>query len=391
MPAVAAARQPLAVPDKWDYEADVVVAGYGAAGCSAAIEAHDAGAKVLIIEKQAFTGGSIRRCGGGMYGGPTALQKTLGVEDSVDAVYETLVACLTPTGTDEERIRIIAENCGPNIDWVIQELGGEIKEKLSMKYAIDPGLNVSNLEELACKALHLPEVGRSHWFTPIPEFAQFMGGEMKGFEGGMPGGSGLFKPFDDAVQKRQIETLLETGLEELIIADPTTREVLGVKASSKGNTIYIKANKAVFLGTGGFRQNVAMLKDYRPHEDGGGIHVAPDFPNFRPELTPNPSLLKEHEDGSGVLAGMAIGAGVTNMGLLDSTRFHCAGGLVINNDARVLDVFGNVIPRLYASGCVTGGTMGKYYPGCGIYVTVAVCFGRIAGKNAAAETPVAAA
>jgi thioredoxin reductase len=35
----------------WDEEADVVVVGYGGGGASAAIAAHDASARVLIIEK----------------------------------------------------------------------------------------------------------------------------------------------------------------------------------------------------------------------------------------------------------------------------------------------------------------------------------------------------
>lgn len=36
---------------KWDKETDVLVIGYGGAGACAAIEAHDNGSKVLIIEK----------------------------------------------------------------------------------------------------------------------------------------------------------------------------------------------------------------------------------------------------------------------------------------------------------------------------------------------------
>src|SRR5882762_9586479 len=35
----------------WDDEADVLIVGYGGAGASAAVAAHDAGAKVLIVEK----------------------------------------------------------------------------------------------------------------------------------------------------------------------------------------------------------------------------------------------------------------------------------------------------------------------------------------------------
>ncbi|MDR1210763.1 MAG: FAD-binding protein, partial [Spirochaetaceae bacterium] len=41
------------VPSTWDMEADVVILGLGGAGASAAIEAHDAGASVLVLEKQA--------------------------------------------------------------------------------------------------------------------------------------------------------------------------------------------------------------------------------------------------------------------------------------------------------------------------------------------------
>ena len=41
----------------WDITVDVVVAGYGSAGTVAAITAHDAGANVLILEKQGLIQG----------------------------------------------------------------------------------------------------------------------------------------------------------------------------------------------------------------------------------------------------------------------------------------------------------------------------------------------
>jgi choline dehydrogenase-like flavoprotein len=41
-----------AVPKKWDLEADVVVVGFGGAGACASIGAADAGAKVILLEKQ---------------------------------------------------------------------------------------------------------------------------------------------------------------------------------------------------------------------------------------------------------------------------------------------------------------------------------------------------
>ena len=39
-------------------EADIIVIGLGAAGASAAIEAHHAGAKVLVLERASAGGGS---------------------------------------------------------------------------------------------------------------------------------------------------------------------------------------------------------------------------------------------------------------------------------------------------------------------------------------------
>jgi succinate dehydrogenase/fumarate reductase flavoprotein subunit len=44
-----------------DRETDVLIVGFGAAGANAAIAAHDAGARVLIIEKMGVPGGDSGR------------------------------------------------------------------------------------------------------------------------------------------------------------------------------------------------------------------------------------------------------------------------------------------------------------------------------------------
>ena len=67
---------------------------------------------------------------------------------------------------------------------------------------------------------------------------------------------------------------------------------------------------------------------------------------------------------------------------------HTQGGIRINASAQVLDIWGNPIPRLYAAGEVTGGIQGSNrlaanaYPDC-------MVFGRVAGKNAGKEKPIA--
>jgi len=62
----ATAARAAGLPEKWDKEADVVVAGCGGAGATAAITAFDDGAGVLILEK-APEGGGNTRIGSGQF------------------------------------------------------------------------------------------------------------------------------------------------------------------------------------------------------------------------------------------------------------------------------------------------------------------------------------
>ncbi|MEN6464409.1 MAG: flavocytochrome c [Syntrophaceae bacterium] len=61
---------------------------------------------------------------------------------------------------------------------------------------------------------------------------------------------------------------------------------------------------------------------------------------------------------------------------------HTMGGLRINKNAQVVDVFGSVIPNFYAAGEITGGIHGSNRLGTNA-TAECVVFGRIAGKNAA--------
>src|SRR5260370_37775738 len=56
----------------WAEELEVVVCGFGGAGTAAAIEAHDQGARVLVVEKSLEGGGSTAESGGSI---PTILDR----------------------------------------------------------------------------------------------------------------------------------------------------------------------------------------------------------------------------------------------------------------------------------------------------------------------------
>src|SRR5215472_7219496 len=73
---------PLRITDEhaitWDETCDVLVAGFGAAGASAAIEAARAGAKVIAADRFGG-GGASAKSGGVVYaGGGTRFQKAAG-------------------------------------------------------------------------------------------------------------------------------------------------------------------------------------------------------------------------------------------------------------------------------------------------------------------------
>ena len=73
----AADEATLKLPSKWDAETEVLVAGSGIAGMSAAISAMDKNAKVLVLEKGKNYGGWAVTKGGSIFfaGGPAPTQK----------------------------------------------------------------------------------------------------------------------------------------------------------------------------------------------------------------------------------------------------------------------------------------------------------------------------
>lgn len=62
--------------------------GSGGAGLAAAIQAHDEGAKVVVIEKMPTIGGNTIKASVGMNAAETRFQKLKGIEDSKELFYE---------------------------------------------------------------------------------------------------------------------------------------------------------------------------------------------------------------------------------------------------------------------------------------------------------------
>ena len=101
-------------PQRWDEEADVVVLGYGGAGAVTALGAADAGAQVIVLEKNTadrhFCNTNVS---GGIFISPT----------DAEGAFEYMKACVGDT-VDDELCRLWAQQTVLNRT----SLGREMRE-----------------------------------------------------------------------------------------------------------------------------------------------------------------------------------------------------------------------------------------------------------------------
>src|SRR3970040_2334751 len=92
----------------WHKEVDVVVVGYGAAGGVSAITAHDAGSRVLLLEKMPHPGGISILCGGGV-----------AFAHNAEGAFQYLKRTCNGT-TPDDILRAMAEEMVGTIDWLTE-------------------------------------------------------------------------------------------------------------------------------------------------------------------------------------------------------------------------------------------------------------------------------
>lgn len=115
---------------EWDEEYDVVVIGSGFAGLSAAIEAREKGADVIVIEKMRTPGGNSAISGGLIAAADSPLQHKYGIIDSPDLMFQDMLSA--GTGINVQNLaRIVAQQSLSALQWTIDHLGVKYKENLS--------------------------------------------------------------------------------------------------------------------------------------------------------------------------------------------------------------------------------------------------------------------
>ena len=231
---------------------DVVVVGSGGAGLAAAIQAHDLGASVVVVEKMSVIGGNTNKASAGMNAAETKFQKLKGIVDSKDLFYNE-----TMTGgknkNNPELLRYFVENAPDAIDWLDNN-----------------GIELSGITTTGGMS-----VDRTH----RPASGAAVGGYLI---------SGLVKN----INRRGIEVMLDSNVTEIITEN---HKVVGVKVTEEDGSIQTIKAKAVIIATGGFSANREMVEKYRP-----------DLKGF---VTTN----HKGATGSGIMILEKLGAGTVDM------------------------------------------------------------------------------
>jgi fumarate reductase flavoprotein subunit len=103
----------------FEFSVPVLIAGAGACGAAAALAARDAGVEVLVIEQDATPHGTTSMSQGLVCAAGTKAQAAAGIEDDVDTFFNDILV-KTRGETDHRLARVIADEAGRTVDWLVE-------------------------------------------------------------------------------------------------------------------------------------------------------------------------------------------------------------------------------------------------------------------------------
>jgi succinate dehydrogenase/fumarate reductase flavoprotein subunit len=202
-------------------DVDVVVVGFGAAGASAAIAAHDAGASVAVVEKTPSGGGNCVHSGGFLF-----------EVDGPDAVEHLDALCFGKT--DRAVLEAFARGL-PDVPEFVRELGGSTEP-----------VDIKAFGGMLPSWPNFPGAGhvRYRQFGPVADVRP---------------GPGLWRVLEAAVRKRDIPVALDTPAVDLIFEGD---RVAGAIVEHGGERMTIAARSSVVLASGSFEADPELRDTY---------------------------------------------------------------------------------------------------------------------------------
>lgn len=260
-------------PDQWkaetativaehEHQADVIIIGGGGSGLTAAITAADAGASVIVLEKNGTMGGDTVVCGAVYNSVDPVGQKAL----TMDANYiTTLETALNETPVNDDHAALIAQ---VRKDWESFQAEGAVGMFDSAAwYALQTwngGDKVGDLKLIEKFAAN--SWPGAQWLYSIGmEFDEQMGqtaGSLwqRSHFSKMNMGTGFISSYLTALSERE-NVQLYPDMKAVHLITDENGNVIGVQAENAlGEIEEFTANKGVILATGGYSANAAMVQ-----------------------------------------------------------------------------------------------------------------------------------
>lgn len=271
----------MAEPKKPASERIVVIVGGGMAGLSAAIEASQGGASVVLIEGQKTTGGNSAKATSGINGCDTPAQRALNIKDGHDLFYSDTIRA----GHDE--------NDPDLVDVLVHHAADSVK--------FLNGLLDIPIDEVSVGGGH--SVPRTHAFSMPPD------GKLRPF--GATVMRTVFAKLQEIGQSTngRFRIMFETRVEDLLTDPQNPLKVIGVryKSINSAESEELLAD-AVVLATGGFCND---------HSPGNSL-----LAKYAGDKSKYPTTNGPFADGSGMKMAERLGAKLIDM---EKIQIHPTG------------------------------------------------------------------
>jgi fumarate reductase flavoprotein subunit len=213
---------------------DVLVIGAGGAGLSSAVAAAQAGARVLVLEKKASTGGTSALAVGSISAAVTRKQAQAGIVDQVQDFHEDMdlfTGDLLPRDNAELRA-MLARQAGPTVDWL---------ETMGVTFA-GP-------------------------FAEPPHRRERM-------HNAIPGARAIIDRLLRMARRLGVQVQCQAQVRELLV--DAQAGVNGVRYEYQGHSRELRVNGGVILASGDFSGNAQMRQAHLPQAAARAMPINPD-------------------------------------------------------------------------------------------------------------------
>lgn len=225
-------------PEKWDYEADIIIVGTGTS-CYGSIKMADSGLSIIAMDSYATAGGATGISGGMQWLPNNKFSQGFG--DTREKSLKYVKAMRKTAPISDLQCEAFVDNAGPMLDY------------------ITPILESTSVGIVATQTEGFGDF-YPHWDGGLDQ------GRTVDFRvpGNIFGATDWRKAYLEAQETRGVQFVLGMKATKLVsrFDKDGVPEVLGVIAVKNGREIAFKANKGVLLNTGGFDWNEKLCNTF---------------------------------------------------------------------------------------------------------------------------------